>query len=131
VSNRRKCGFEATHTNAVLVSRRAQVIRCRRAFIHEATSSSSHTLGVVLHHGEQHRAIHDDIKLARTHGCELTKHNVLRHTSTVIKLTESCSLEQNLDSLFEGTTHERTRVVPVDAVTRNGHKHTTLRHDVD
>jgi hypothetical protein len=61
----------------------------------------------------------------------LTKHDVLRHASAVVKFAKARGFEQNLDSLFEGTTHQRTGIVAVDSVTSDGHQKTTLGHDVD
>ena len=130
--NRGESGVEATHANAVLVGRRAKIVwGCCTLVEVVAGTSSTHALGVVLHHREKHGAIHDDVKFTSTHWCELTKHDVLGHTTAIVKLTKACSLEQNLDCLFERTAHERTGIVSVDTVTCDGHEHTTLCHDVN
>ena len=96
-----------------------------------ATVGSAHDLRVVFHHSKKHRVVHDNVELSSTHGSKLTEHNVLRYTAAVIELTEAGSLEKNLDSLLEGTTHESSSIIAVDSVTRDGHEETTLRHDVD
>jgi hypothetical protein len=61
----------------------------------------------------------------------LTKHDILGHTTAVVKFTEASSLKKNLNRFLERTTHESTGVVSVDAVTCNRHKMTALSHDVN
>jgi hypothetical protein len=60
----------------------------------------------------------------------LTKHDVLGNTAAVIKFTNRRSFQQNLDSLFEGTSHQRSRIGTIDAVTGNRHQHATRSHDI-
>jgi hypothetical protein len=91
----------------------------------------THALGIVLNHGEKHSVVHDNIELSGTHRCKLTKHDVLGHTTAVVKLTKAGSFEENLDSLFEGTAHQSSSIVSVNTVTGDGHEKTALAHDVD
>jgi hypothetical protein len=132
MSDWRESSFETTHANTVLVGRRAEIVWSSGALVHVVASTGSpHALRIVLHHGKKHGAVHDHVKFSSTHWCELTKHDVLGHTTAVVKLTKASSLEQNLDSLFERTAHECTSVVSVDTVTCDSHEHTTLSHDID
>jgi len=126
---------EITHasvTETTLVGWRAKIVGGFRtgAVVVACTSGGTH-LRVVFNHSKKHGIIHDNLKLSCTHGCKLTKHDVLGNASAVVKLTIASSIQQDLHSLFEGTTHQCTGIVAVDSVTCNSHEETALAHDVD
>lgn len=103
----------------------SDVARCSSQTGHEAVT------GVVRCAGVEHILVDHDVHLARTGGCQLTKHDVLGNTTAVVQLTAGSSVQENLDRLFERATHESTRISTVDTVTSNCHDHATSCHDID
>jgi hypothetical protein len=96
-----------------------------RQAVHETHSA------VVRDDGLEHLRIEKNIKLAGSHRCQLTEHNIFGDTTTVIKFAHGRSLEKNLNSLFEGTSHQSTSIGTIDTVTGDSHQMTTRSHNIN
>jgi hypothetical protein len=86
---------------------------------------------IVRHNRVEQGLVQVDVKLSRSSGCHLSEDQVLRDTTAVVKLSEGSSLQQNLDGLFERTTHERTVIGTVDTMTSDRSQVTTHSHHIN
>jgi hypothetical protein len=112
--------------------RRSHIVRSHGTVERSSTSLSTSTHTVVTRNNSaEHLLVQKDIKLTSTRRSKLTKNNVLGNTTAVVKLTRGGGFEQNLDCLFERTTHECTSVSTVYTVTSDSHEVTASSHDID
>ena len=87
----------------------------------------SHTRWCLL----QHSVINHQVKGTSTQRCHLSQHHILWYTLTIIQFGSSCCIQQNLNGLFERTTHQRTCIGSVNTMTSNCHQMTTGSHNID
>jgi hypothetical protein len=78
----------------------------------------------------KHLLIQEHIRLPSTEMGQLTKHDILGHTTTIVQLTRSSSIHQNFDRFLEGSTHEGTGVGSVDSVSCDCHQMASRSHDI-
>jgi hypothetical protein len=79
----------------------------------------------------EHLGIKKNVELAGSHRCQLTKHDIFRDTTAIIKFTNGSSLEKDLNSFFERTSHESTCIGTIDTMTGDSHQVATRSHDIN
>lgn len=85
---------------------------------------------MIYHDVLEHLNVERDVERAGTHRSKLTEQDALCNTSAVVPLSNGCSFHQDLDRLFERTSHERASIGSVDTVTSDGHEVSAIRHDI-
>ena len=92
-----------------------------------------------LTHLDVHRHFHSVLALLRVQNQveaasadprQLAQHDVLRHPLEVIALPVGGGLHEHVHRLLEGALHQGAHLLPVDAVTRDGHQVAFRGHDV-
>ena len=86
---------------------------------------------MILHDFLQHRDIERDIERTSAHRSELPEKHILGHACAVITLADRGGFHEYLDRLLERASHQSTCVCAINAVTRDGHERSAVRHDID
>jgi hypothetical protein len=86
-------------------------------------------------HGDLHAflallRIQDEVEGSSADGSQLTQHDVLGDSSDIVHLTMGRCFHQHVNRLLKRAPHQRAHVLSVDAVTRDRHQMSSLRHDV-
>lgn len=85
---------------------------------------------MIYYHVLEHLDVQRDVEGAGTHWSELTEQDAFCDSGAVISFSNRCSFHQDLDRLFEGTSHERASVGSIDTVTSDSHEVSAIRHHV-